>query len=98
MIACLKISSFEVPSLLVPGDSAYLTCLFDLAGRSCTPSSGTRTSRNSTGSSPRSLHSTWLSGHPEYTWIPETQFVWLDLMDSEVSLVVTGVVRDPSLK
>ncbi|GIY11330.1 uncharacterized protein CDAR_101681 [Caerostris darwini] len=32
MIACLKISSFEVPSLLVPGDSAYLTCLFDLAG------------------------------------------------------------------
>ncbi|GFT13248.1 uncharacterized protein TNCV_4077041 [Trichonephila clavipes] len=32
MIACLKISSFEVPSLLVPGDSAYLTCLFDLGG------------------------------------------------------------------
>ncbi|KFM79693.1 hypothetical protein X975_22581, partial [Stegodyphus mimosarum] len=31
-IVCLKISSFEVPSLLVPGDSAYLTCLYDMGG------------------------------------------------------------------
>ncbi|KAG8201679.1 hypothetical protein JTE90_012744 [Oedothorax gibbosus] len=29
---CLHIHSFEVPHLLVPGDSAYLTCLFDLGG------------------------------------------------------------------
>ncbi|XP_015916785.1 cell adhesion molecule 3 [Parasteatoda tepidariorum] len=31
-VLCLKISSFEVPDLLVPGDSAYLTCLYDLGG------------------------------------------------------------------
>ncbi|XP_054724075.1 uncharacterized protein LOC129234184 [Uloborus diversus] len=29
---CLRISRFDVPTTLVPGDSAYLTCLYDLAG------------------------------------------------------------------